>query len=145
MRFSFFCGATAKLGPKPPHCSGLKTKHRHSTPGRTPLNEWSGRRRDLYLTTHRSHKRQNMRTTRGIRARNPSDKAAAKLGLRPHGYRYRVRHNALGRFIERTVSPLQGVHRQSFVENIKKKYRSPERNSHYWPHSLGNRKLPCHR
>jgi len=26
--------------------------------GRTPLDEWSARRRDLYLTTHNSHKRQ---------------------------------------------------------------------------------------
>ena len=29
-----------------------------STVGRTPLDEWSARRRDLYLTTHDTHKRQ---------------------------------------------------------------------------------------
>jgi hypothetical protein len=31
---------------------------RHTTLGRTPLDEWSTRRRDLYLTTHNNHKRQ---------------------------------------------------------------------------------------
>ena len=31
---------------------------RRSTVGRTPLNEWSARRRDLYLTTHDTHNRQ---------------------------------------------------------------------------------------
>ena len=31
---------------------------RHSTVGRTPLDEWSARRRDLYLTTHDTHNRQ---------------------------------------------------------------------------------------
>jgi hypothetical protein len=30
---------------------------RHSTFGRTPLDEWSARRRDLYQTTHNTHKR----------------------------------------------------------------------------------------
>ena len=28
------------------------THFRHTTPGRTPLDEWQARRRDLYLTTH---------------------------------------------------------------------------------------------
>jgi len=31
---------------------------RHTTLGRTPLDEWSARRRDLYLTAHNFHKRQ---------------------------------------------------------------------------------------
>ena len=31
---------------------------RRSTIGRTPLDEWSARRRDLYLTTHDTHNRQ---------------------------------------------------------------------------------------
>ena len=31
---------------------------RHTTLGRTPLDELSGRRRDLYLTTHNTHRRQ---------------------------------------------------------------------------------------
>ena len=31
---------------------------RRTTVGRTPLDEWSARRRDLYLTTHNTHNRQ---------------------------------------------------------------------------------------
>jgi len=31
---------------------------RRNTVGRTPLDEWSARRRDLYLTTHSTHNRQ---------------------------------------------------------------------------------------
>jgi len=31
---------------------------RHTTVGRTPLDEWKVRRRDLYLTTHNTHNRQ---------------------------------------------------------------------------------------
>jgi hypothetical protein len=33
------------------------THLRHTTVGRTPLDEGSARRRDLYLTTHNTHKR----------------------------------------------------------------------------------------
>ena len=36
---------------------GFTIKLRHTTLGRTPLDEWSARRRDLYLTTHNTHDR----------------------------------------------------------------------------------------
>ena len=36
----------------------LDHTQRRSTVGRTPLDEWSAHRRDLYLTTHDTHKRQ---------------------------------------------------------------------------------------
>jgi hypothetical protein len=36
----------------------LDQTQRRSTVGRTPLDEWSARRRDLYLTTHDTHNRQ---------------------------------------------------------------------------------------
>ena len=36
----------------------LEYTQRRSTFGRTPLDEWSARRRDLYLTTHDTHNRQ---------------------------------------------------------------------------------------
>jgi hypothetical protein len=35
-----------------------RSHSRHTTLGRTPLDEWSARRRDLYLTKHNTHKRQ---------------------------------------------------------------------------------------
>jgi hypothetical protein len=36
----------------------LDHTRRRSTVGRTPLDEWSAHRRDLYLTTHDTHNRQ---------------------------------------------------------------------------------------
>jgi hypothetical protein len=36
----------------------LDYTQRRATGGRTPLDEWSARRRDLYLTTHNTHNRQ---------------------------------------------------------------------------------------
>ena len=47
---------------------------RHTPLGRTPLGEWSARRRDLYLTTHNIHKG-HIRALGGIRARKPSQRA----------------------------------------------------------------------
>ena len=54
-----FCGAATQRGPWPPHFWGfLDHTQRRTTVGRTPLDEWSARRRDLYLTTHNTHNRQ---------------------------------------------------------------------------------------
>jgi len=50
--------ATATNGPGPPHYRGLTITLRHTTLGRTPLDEWSARRSAHYLTTHNPHKRQ---------------------------------------------------------------------------------------
>jgi hypothetical protein len=36
----------------------LDHTQRRTTVGRTPMEEWSARRRDLYLTTHNTHNRQ---------------------------------------------------------------------------------------
>ena len=48
-------------GPRPPHCRGFTI-----TVGRTPLDEWSARRRDLYLTTHNTHKWQKILAPAGF-------------------------------------------------------------------------------
>jgi hypothetical protein len=45
-------------GSEPPHYPGFMITLRHTTLGRTPLDERSARRRDLYLITHNTHKRQ---------------------------------------------------------------------------------------
>ena len=51
-----------RCGPKCAMASSflrfLDHTHRRITVGRTPLDEWSVRRRDLYLTTHNTHNRQ---------------------------------------------------------------------------------------
>ena len=57
--FFFLCGAATQRGSWPPHSGGfLDHTQRRTTVGRTPLNEWSAHRRDLYLTTHNTHNRQ---------------------------------------------------------------------------------------
>jgi len=43
-------GAAALLGPGPPHYWGSKITLRHTTLGRTSLEDWSARPRDLCLT-----------------------------------------------------------------------------------------------
>jgi hypothetical protein len=54
------------------------------THGRTPLDEWSALRRDLYL--HRRTQQTNIYAPSGIRTRDPSDQTAADLSLRPRGH-----------------------------------------------------------
>jgi len=50
-------GATAPSGPWPPHCRRFTVTLRHTTLGRTPLDEWSARRRELCITKHNTPKR----------------------------------------------------------------------------------------
>jgi hypothetical protein len=55
----------------------------HNTVSRTPLDEWSARRRDLYLTNTRHSQQTNIYAPGGILTRNPSNWAAADPRLRP--------------------------------------------------------------
>ena len=50
-----FYGAKAPGGPGSPHYRGFEITHRHMTVGRTPLDESSAPRRDLYLRAKISH------------------------------------------------------------------------------------------
>ena len=63
----------------------LDHTQRRATVGRTPLDEWSIRRRDLYLTTQHSQQT-NIHAPGGIRTHHLSRRAAADLRLRPHGH-----------------------------------------------------------
>jgi hypothetical protein len=54
----FLSGAAAQRGSWAPHSWGFYHTQRRTTVGRPPLDEWSARRRDLYLTTHNTHNRQ---------------------------------------------------------------------------------------
>ena len=51
----------------------------HTTVGRTPLDEWSARRRDLYLTTHNTHNRQTSVPSVGF-------EPTISAGVRPQTY-----------------------------------------------------------
>jgi hypothetical protein len=44
--------STAPSRPGPAHYRSFTITLRHTTHGMTPLDEWSARRRDVYLTTH---------------------------------------------------------------------------------------------
>jgi len=57
----------------------------HLTVGRTPLDVWSARRRDLYLTTHNTHNRQTSMPPVGFEP-TISGRAATDLRLRPRGH-----------------------------------------------------------
>jgi hypothetical protein len=55
----------------------------HTSVSRTPLDEWSARRRDLYLTNTQHSQQTKIYALGGIRTRNPSRRAAADPRLRP--------------------------------------------------------------
>jgi hypothetical protein len=61
-RNSFSCstshGSTAPSEPGFHHYRGFTIILRHTTFGRTPLEEWLAQRTDLYPTTHNTHNRQ---------------------------------------------------------------------------------------
>jgi hypothetical protein len=57
---------------------------RRATVGRTPLDEWSACRRDLYLTTHNTHNRHPC--PGGIRTHDLSRRAAVDLRLSSRGH-----------------------------------------------------------
>jgi hypothetical protein len=71
----FFNGSTAPCGPRPPHVSRLHDHtFRHTTLGRTPLDEGPARRRDIYLTTHNTYKRQTSMPPVGFEPTIPASK-----------------------------------------------------------------------
>jgi hypothetical protein len=66
--------------PNPSHgvpLRGFTITPRFTTVGRTPLDELSARRKDLYMTTHNNHIRQTFMPLRGIRTHNPNKRGAA--------------------------------------------------------------------
>ena len=70
--------------PRPPHYRGFMTTLRHTTLGRTPLDEWSARRRGLHLTTQNTHNRQTFLSRRDSNPQS-SKRAAVDPRLRPRG------------------------------------------------------------
>jgi hypothetical protein len=59
-------------GPGPAHYRGFTITLRHTTLIRTPLDEWSAWRRDLYLKTHNTHKRQAFMPLAGFEPKIPA-------------------------------------------------------------------------
>jgi len=76
--------------PRPPHFRGFMITLRHTTVGRTPIDEQSARRRDINLTTHNTHNRQTFMTPEGFEPAIPAserpqthalDHAATGVGI----------------------------------------------------------------
>ena len=80
--------------PRPPSCRGFAITVSNVTFVRTSLEEWSIRRRDLYLITHDI--KTDINAPDGIRSRNPSKLAAAHPRLRKRGYRGRRSMDLVG-------------------------------------------------
>jgi len=76
----------APSGPGALHCPDFIITLRHNAVGRTPLDDWSVRSSDLYLTKHNTQNRQDFYSEDGIRTRNPSKRAAADPRLRRRGH-----------------------------------------------------------
>jgi hypothetical protein len=85
----FSNGTKAPSGSRPPHYRGFTITIRHITLVRTPLDECSVSRRDLYLTTHNTHNRQTFMPPAGFETTIPTseqpqthalDRAATGIG-----------------------------------------------------------------
>jgi hypothetical protein len=86
----FSSSARTPSGPGPSYYPGFTITLRHTKLDRTPLEVWSARRRDLYLTIHNHSKRQTSISPAGFETRNPSKRMAAGRRLRPHRHRGRL-------------------------------------------------------
>jgi hypothetical protein len=80
----FFRCPTIPSGPQPSYSGGLTITLRYTTLGRTPLDEWSARHIDLYLTTHNTHET-DTHTPGGIRNRTSNKRSAADPRVGPRG------------------------------------------------------------
>jgi len=89
--FFFPHGGIASTGPWLSHFRGFTFTFSHTTFGRIPLNEWSAWRRDHYLRTHNTHKRQTSLPLAGFEPEIPTselsqthalDSAAIRIGQR---------------------------------------------------------------
>jgi hypothetical protein len=67
----------------------LDHTQRHTTVSRTPLDEWSARRRDLYLHNTQHSQQTDVHALGRIRTHNLIKRAAADPRRRPRGYRDR--------------------------------------------------------
>jgi hypothetical protein len=81
--FFFRHGALAPSGPVPPHCRGFTIVLRHTTLDRTLWTIDQPVARDLYLTTHSTHKRQSSRPLSGFEPTIPVSEQPQTHALDP--------------------------------------------------------------
>ena len=95
----FLPGRNSPSGPWPPHYRGFTITLRHTILGRTPLDEWSACRTDLYLTSPNNHKRE---TSMPLRDSKPQSQQASSR--RPTPYTARPLRSAILNLIISTTS-----------------------------------------
>jgi hypothetical protein len=92
-------GSTDPIVPSPKlQVWGSSITPRYTTPGRNPLDEWSARCRDPYLT-HNTHNGQISVLPHGIQTRNPGIRVTADPHIRPRGHRLPCMCFSLIRFV----------------------------------------------
>ena len=85
--YLFVFGTTAppQWARAPSFTRFLYHTQRRTTIGKTPLDKWSARRRDLYLTTLNTHNR-DIHASGGFRTHNLSKRVAADVHFRRRGH-----------------------------------------------------------
>ena len=110
--FVFSCGAATQRGSWPPHSWGfLDHTQRRTTVGRIPLDEWSARRRDLYLTTHNTHNRQTSMPPVGL-------EPTISAGERPQTYSLDRAATGTGTFTTTTTTTTTTTNNNNNNNNI---------------------------
>jgi len=84
-------GWTTHSGPRPPHGRGFTITLGRTMPDGTLLDEWSARHRNVYLTTHITHKRQTSMPPAGFKPAIPARE-------RPQTHALDARPLGIGRF-----------------------------------------------
>ena len=121
--FAIFFGATAPQWVRTSSFTRfLDHTQRLATFGRTSLDEWPVRRRDLYLTTHNTHKRQTSMPPVGFeptisKGKGPQTKALNRAATGTGHFRHYVYHIVteairpfgLIRTVSSRLSPLAGL------------------------------------
>jgi hypothetical protein len=83
MSLHFFLSLGSPSEPRPPPCRGFVIALcRHTAFGRTPLCEWSARRKYLYLTKKLHSQERDIYALGGNPSRNPNKRTAADPRLR---------------------------------------------------------------
>jgi hypothetical protein len=81
-----FFGSTAPSGPWPPLCWGIAISLRYNALSRTLLDEWSARRRDLYLSSHNIRNRQKSMSPVGFEMAIPASERLQTHAIRTRGH-----------------------------------------------------------
>ena len=72
--FFFYCGASTQFWGIGSPLRGFTVTIKHTTLGRTPLEEWSAKRRGLYLLTYNNYKIQTSMPPAGFEPKIPASK-----------------------------------------------------------------------